>query len=191
LSGCVCAPIPDIPSPDGSTSDDGGPFGVDGGAVCRVNACPPGDGGFCAYLNDGGRQTPSCIEDTCLTECGGGRACAVEDAGRCLSCGGSKQCAPDTCVPSQPCTFIARAAGCVGLLDDGSSWQMTQGADCRVVVSNDAGVILGSWFNLGDGAMVGTIPRLGGACTGHDLFTNLGRLQLYCPYCSFVAEGCE
>jgi hypothetical protein len=79
----------------------------------------------------------------------------------------------------------------VGLLDDGSTWQWTRGADCRVVVSNDAGTILGSWYELGGGALVGTFPRLGGSCTGHDLFTNVPRLQLYCPFCTFVAEGCQ
>jgi len=190
---CTCELPSSIPSPDGGGAGAGG-GGEGGGSTgsCAVASCPPADGGVCVYPYDAGSPRPSCIADACLNECGGGRSCEVTDGGRCLSCGAEGvACAMSACQPKTLCTFTARAAQCVGLLDDGSQWTVTLGADCRQTVANDAGVVLGSWFDVGAGAFVAQVPRLGGYCTGQDLFTNVPRMQVFCPYCTFVAEGCE
>jgi hypothetical protein len=197
--GCICTPpVPEMPDGGAGGGAAGGGFTIGGGAGgggaasgCQPATCPPGDGGFCAFTNDGGTPTPSCIDDTCVTECAGGRTCTVVDGGRCLDCGGAVECAMASCTPATRCTFMVAGSGCTGLLDQGSTWTANLQADCRTVISNDAGAILGSWFDLPDGAKIGQFPRLGGSCTGHDLFTNLPRTQFYCPYCSFIAEGCE
>jgi hypothetical protein len=182
----------------GGAASGGGPGGgsTGGGAGggfsgCQPATCPAGDGGLCVFIEDGGVPIPSCIDGACVTECNGGRTCTVEDGGRCLDCGGAVECAMASCTPATGCTFTVSGSGCTGLLDEGSVWTSSVQADCRNVISNDAGAILGSWFDLPDGAKIGQFPRLGGSCTGHDLFTNLPRTQFYCPYCSFVAEGCQ
>jgi hypothetical protein len=194
-ASCTCELPSSIPSPDGGGGGaGGGAQGAGGGSAdsCVVASCPAADGGICTYPYDAGSPLPSCIAGTCVNECGGGRHCEVTDGGRCLDCGAlGAACAMDACQPKTLCTFTARAAQCVGLIDDGSQWTVTQGADCRQTVANNAGVILGSWFDLGGGAFVAQVPRLGGSCTGQDLFTNVPRMQVYCPYCTFVAEGCE
>lgn len=93
-------------------------------------------------------------------------------------------------MPLMRCTFVVQASTCTGLLDDGVRGSVDGQADCRQVMSTDAGVI-GSWFDLDVGESVANIPRLGGYCIAQDQFTGLRRTRFYCPFCSFIAEGCD
>lgn len=88
------------------------------------------------------------------------------------------------------CSFGVAGSTCTGLLDDGAALSVETQADCRAVISSDAGVI-GAWFDLDTGEAVLNIPRLGGYCIARDLFTGVPRTQVYCPFCSFVAMGCD
>lgn len=187
LAACECA-LAEIPKPDGGEPPaDSGTGG--GGETCRPAQCPHDAGLTCPFATapDAG---PSCIEGACVNECFGGRTCEVTDGGACLRCGTSLKCAPASCTAGPRCTFGVSGSSCTGLLDDGARYTVTTGADCRQTVSGDAGVI-GSWFELDVGESVANIPRLGGYCTMQDLFTGVPRTQVFCPFCSFVAEGCD
>ncbi len=151
-------------------------------SACVLSACMPRDAGAtCA---------PSCIGEACLAECPGGRTCDVLDGGRCLACGGTTRCAAASCTAATRCTFRVEGSSCTGLLDDGFAGAIATESDCRGIISGDAGVI-GSWFELDVGEAVVNLPRLGGTCIAKDLFTGAPRTRFYCPFCSFVALGCD
>lgn len=192
-SACDCsAPVIDGPVIDGPDSGarDAGSDGGAGGGTCRIADCPARSFACPFTAPDAGGPTPSCIADACVAECGGGRTCDVTDAGRCLACGGLTRCAEASCTPGPRCSFAVEGSGCTGLLEDGARVTVQRGADCVSTMSTDAGVI-GTWVDLDVGEALLNLPRLGGACTGKDLFTGVPRTQVFCPFCSFVAEGCE
>lgn len=178
--GCQCLP-PSIDRPDGGPSDAGGDAGPPAPACVLSECMPPDAGATCAA---------SCIGESCLAECPGGRTCDVLDSGRCLSCAGSVRCAPASCMPELRCTFTVTGSTCAGLLDNGAQAWITTEADCRGLISTDAGA-LGSWYELDIGEAVVNIPRLGGTCIAMDLATGAPRTRFYCPVCSFIAFGCD
>ncbi|MBL8951429.1 MAG: hypothetical protein JNK82_11660 [Myxococcaceae bacterium] len=181
LAGCQCLP-PSIDGPDGSTGLDGG---SDAGPM--LQACPALD---CPVPDSGIACAPSCIGGECVGECSGGRDCQVLDAGRCLSCAGETRCAEASCTPGPRCTFTVENSSCAGLVDDGFRGSIATEADCRGVISGDAGV-LGTWYELDVGEAVANIPRLGGTCVAKDQFTGAQRTRFFCPFCAFTAFGCD
>lgn len=183
LSACVCD-APPIDLPDGGEQRDGG--ASDGGPL--PGTCVPSQ---CAVVDAGAGCLPSCIAESCVTECPGTRSCEVLDAGRCLACAGAEvRCAPGSCPPRTHCTFTIEQSSCTGLLDDGVRGSVEVLADCRHVMTTDAGV-LGAWFELDTGEAIANVPRLGGYCIARDLFTGAPRTKFYCPFCSFVTLGCD
>ena len=192
-AGCQCAPP--IDRPDGGDDDAGVDGGGGGGpGSCRVADCArPADAGvfWCPFRGgDAGFVAPSCIDNACVLECGGGRTCDVTDAGHCLRCGSDVRCSPATCTAARRCRFTVEGSSCTGLVDDNTSWTIDVPTNCRGVISNDGGV-LGTYVDLDVGEAVVNIPRLGGTCIAQDLFTGVPRTQFFCPFCSFIAEGCD
>lgn len=190
VAGCQCLP-PAIERPDGSQDVDAG---VDTGMTfCRVAVCPapPADAGVvCVFRAPDAGLLPSCIADTCVNECGASRTCDVTDAGHCLRCGSSVKCSEASCMTRRRCGFQVDNSTCINLLDDMTVWSVDQAATCRSVISNDGGV-LGTWVDLDVGEALLNIPRLGGYCTAHDLFTGVPRMQVFCPFCTFLVVGCD
>lgn len=189
-AGCQCLPPP-IDRPDGGDEDagtDGGPV-----AMCRVADCPapPQDAGVvCPFRAPDAGLSPSCIADTCVNECGDSRTCDVTDGGHCLRCGSSVKCSEGACMERRRCGFMVDNSTCINLLEDGTVWSVDQPASCRSVISNDGGV-LGTWVDLDVGEALLNIPRLGGYCTAQDLFTGVPRMQVFCPFCTFLVVGCD
>lgn len=126
--------------------------------------CGVNQGSYCLECGDAGTTCPT------TGACGGivGGTAAVENG---ANCGGTW---PNTTIPFTAVTIMRTAS-----------------AQCRYLLSSDAGQTLGELWRLDDGSYLTYFPGLGGWCTGRSAFTGVPRSIFQCPACQFGLEGFE
>ena len=172
-------------------------FGVcDGGAACLLAADCSGSKPsvpWCSQPDAG--SSFSCVNQSCLWECQGGRVCSLQWDGGCLECTipqshgctgigcfnpsgtatvESATCANPVVAPPTPFVNTSLTFGPLG--------------DCRSEVAIAAGAPIGEITQLSTGDIIGDFPSMGGLCTGRILPTNLTRMLINCPSCQFTVR---
>jgi len=216
LSGCQCF-VP-VDEPDGGQADGGPPDSgrPDGGSDAGRDAGASSDGG-CERAPDCLDPAPatsnwcftspgdagfSCVANECVYECPGsavGRTCRVNQATYCLECGDAGACP----VTGACGGIVSGSAAVENGANCGGTWpnttipftavtiMRTASAQCRYLVSGDAGQTLGELWRLDDGSYLTYFPGLGGWCTGRSAFTGVPRSIFQCPACQFGLVGFE
>lgn len=199
FGGCQCF-VP-VDEPDAGQVDAGpADAGRDGGAITdggcqRATDClgpAPTTSSWC-FTNPGDAGF-SCLASRCVYECPmtGGRACSVDQASYCLQCGDAGTHCPATCTggPNLTTASVENGANC-GFAFTEVTITRTASAQCRYLLTGDAGQNLGELWRLDDGSYLASFPGLGGWCTGRSAFTGLPRSLFQCPACQFGLVGFE
>lgn len=139
---------------------------------------------LCPFVQrDGGY---SCIDASCVFECGGGRTCSTaEDAG-CLRCGAARACEAGPGCNYNLTGFIESDNGCPASLPTQLTLTPLGNGTCGWTLTETAtGRTLGTVYRLSDGTYLAHLAELGGTCVGFSLSTQVERWLVSCPACQF------